>query len=281
MIAADELGLAHDRIVVTGGGSGIGRAVAVSLAARGAHVYVFGRRPDALDATAALAAELPGTVVPVPCDVLDPEAVGRSFTEVERDGAPTGLVHAAAQMVKMRARDMTPAAFQEVVASTLFGSFNVVRRWALPLLDRPERGSAVLLTSNSASRGTPGVAHSSAGKAGVEALVKSLAREWGPHGLTFNAVGPGPFPVEKSAAAWSTPEVARHMTDAIALGRYGELPEIVGPIVFFLTKGAAYTTGQALLVDGGLSLTRWSLRPEDIDAGINNDYATGSSGDAE
>jgi NAD(P)-dependent dehydrogenase (short-subunit alcohol dehydrogenase family) len=168
-----------------------------------------------------------------------------------------------------------------VVASTLFGTYNVVRRWALPLLDRPERGAAVLLTSNSASRGTPGVAHSSAGKAGVEALVKSLAREWGPHGLTFNAVGPGPFPVEKSVAAWSNPDVAGHMRDAIALGRYGELSEIVGPIVFFLTHGAAYTTGQALVVDGGLSLTRWSLRPEDISAGINNDYSTETSADAQ
>jgi NAD(P)-dependent dehydrogenase (short-subunit alcohol dehydrogenase family) len=277
MTALDELALAHDRIVVTGGGSGIGRAVALSLAARGATVHVFGRRRDALESTVAMAAGASGVVVAVECDVLDEAAVERAFAVAEQDGPPTGLVHAAAQMVKMLARDMSASDFQQVVSSTLFGTFNVVRRWALPLLDRPERGSAVLLTSNSASRGTPGVAHSSAGKAGVEALVKSLAREWGPNGLTFNAVGPGPFPVEKSLAAWSDPGVERHMRDAIALGRYGELPEIVGPIVFFLTHGASYTTGQALLVDGGLSLTRWSLRPEDISAGINNDYSVESA----
>jgi NAD(P)-dependent dehydrogenase (short-subunit alcohol dehydrogenase family) len=147
-----------------------------------------------------------------------------------------------------------------------------VRRWAEPLFDHPADGAAVMLTSNSASRGTPGVSHSSAGKAGVEALTKSLAREWGPYGIRINAVGPGPFPVEKSAQAWSSEPVRARMQEAIALGRYGDLPEIVAPVLFLLTSGAGYITGQTLRVDGGLSLTRWSITEDEMAGGVNNQY---------
>ncbi|HEY3716445.1 MAG TPA: SDR family oxidoreductase [Jatrophihabitantaceae bacterium] len=260
---------AHDRVIVTGAGSGIGRAVTIALARSGTHVFALGRRLDALEQTAALAGP---AVTPVACDVRDTYAVDTALRDIEFEGAPTGLVHAAAQMTKMLARDMTSKIFRDVVDSTLIGSFNILHRWAAPLLTAPVMGSAVMLTSNSASLGTPGVAHSSAGKAGVEALVKSLAREWGPSGITINAIGPGAFPVDKSAAAWSTPSVETRMRSAIALGRYGELDEIVGPIAFLLSRGATYVTGQLLRVDGGLSLTRWSVEPEEMSAGVNNNY---------
>jgi NAD(P)-dependent dehydrogenase (short-subunit alcohol dehydrogenase family) len=266
--------LPHTRIVVTGAGSGIGRAAAVALAERGATVYALGRRASALEQTAQLAAGQPGRVVAVPCDVTDDASVAAAFEAMEDGGPVTALVHAAAQMVKMPAREMSPAQFREVVQSTLFGSFSVLKRWSVPLFDSPSPKAAVMLTSNSASRGTPGVSHSSAGKAGVEALVKSLAREWGPFGFRINAVGPGPFPVEKSAQAWSDPSVAARMSEAIALGRYGQLHEIVAPILFLLSSGAGYMTGQTLCVDGGLSLTRWSLTDEDIRHGLNNAYRT-------
>lgn len=262
--------IAHERVVVTGGGSGIGRAVALALAERGVEVVILGRRRTALDETVARA---PGRVTALRCDITDAAEVDATFAAIEAAGpAPTGLVNAAAQMVKRPARSMTPAQFREVVASTLFGSFHVLRRWAEPLFDAPVGGAAVMLTSNSASRGTPGVSHSSAGKAGVEALTKSLAREWGPYGIRINAVGPGPFPVEKSAQAWSDESVKSRMTSAIALGRYGVLPEIVAPVLFLLTAGAGYTTGQTLRVDGGLSLTRWSIEEADLERGVNNDY---------
>lgn len=263
----------HERVVVTGAGSGIGRAVALALAAAGVEVIVLGRRVEALEETARLAGPAAGKVTIRRCDITDDADVEAAFAVVATTGPPaTGLVNAAAQMVKRPARSMNAQQFQEVVASTLFGSFNVLRRWAEPLFDAPDGGAAVMLTSNSASLGTPGVSHSSAGKAGVEALTKSLAREWGPYGIRVNAVGPGPFPVEKSARAWSTESVRARMTEAIALGRYGELAEIVGPVLFLLTTGAGYTTGQTLRVDGGLSLTRWSLSEDDIAGGANNWY---------
>jgi len=264
----------HSRVIVTGAGSGIGRAVALALASSGVEVVALGRRVDALADTAAMAGAGAAPIRPLRCDVTDHAAVTEAFACLESDGGglATGLVHAAAQMVKRPARSMSPEQFQEVVRSTLFGSFNVLRRWAEPLFDDSAGGAAVMLTSNSASRGTPGVSHSSAGKAGVEALTKSLAREWGPYGISINAVGPGPFPIEKSANAWSSESVRARMQEAIALGRYGELPEIVAPVLFLLTSGAGYITGQTLRVDGGLSLTRWSLSEDEIAGGLNNDY---------
>lgn len=266
------LSISHSEAAVTGAGSGLGRAAAIALAHRGLTVYALGRRDGALEETATLAAAAPGRVLPIRCDCTDDAAVSRAFDAMHETGHPTALVHAAAQVQKMPARRMSAEQFRAVVESTLVSSFITLRNWALPLIDLGRSGSAVMVTSNSASRGTPGVAHSSAGKAGVEALVKSLAREWGPYGLSINALGPGVFPVEKSMTAWSTESVRSRMHDAIALGRYGRLPEIVGPILFLLSDAASYVTGERLRVDGGLGLTRWSVTEEEITAGVNNQY---------
>lgn len=255
----------HDRVVVTGGGSGIGRAVTLALATGGTDVSIFGRRMGRLEETVAMAEGLPGRVQPVVCDICEPDQVEAAFAQVEEQGAPaTGLVNAAAQVSMKAARDLTTAEFSYVVNATLLAAFTVVHRWAQPLLDAPGRGAAVLVTSSNASMGAPGLSHSSAGKAGTNALVKSLGREWGSHGLTLNTVGPGPFPVEKSIEMWADETTQRRMFNEVPLGRYGELEEIVGPIMYFLSSGGAFTTGQVLTVDGGLSLQHWPLPPEEM-----------------
>ncbi|HMG43375.1 MAG TPA: SDR family oxidoreductase [Acidimicrobiales bacterium] len=257
----------HDRVVVTGGGSGIGRATTLALADAGVEVHVLGRRAEWLDGTARLAAEAgaPGRVVPHECDVRDPERVDAAFAAIDAGPGPaTGLVHAAAQVSMLPARDIEPAEFAAVVEATLLAAFTVTRRWALPLLDAGTGGAAVLVTSSNASMGAPGLAHSSAGKAGTNALVKTLGREWGPHGITVNTVGPGPFPVEKSEAMWADERTRTRMFREVPLGRYGRLEEIVGPIVLLLSQGGGFTTGQCLTVDGGLSLQHWPLPPEEI-----------------
>ncbi|MGE0306359.1 MAG: SDR family NAD(P)-dependent oxidoreductase [Acidimicrobiia bacterium] len=271
-VRAWEVPVPHARAWVTGAGSGIGRAAALSLSALGVVVYASGRRTHLLESLAEEASIFDGTIISVECDITDPTSVGLAFDRVGDGGPVTALVHAAAQMQLMEARSMSPAQFAEVVGSTLLGTFNVVHRWATPLLDGGIGGSAVALTSCFASKGTPGISHSSSGKAGVEALVKSLAREWGPHGITLNAVGPGSFPVEKSIKLWQRPDMEARMRDEIALGRYGELAEIVGPIMFLLSSAGAYTTGQSLVVDGGLSLSHWPVPRDDIRAGFNNQY---------
>ncbi|HVW47026.1 MAG TPA: SDR family oxidoreductase [Solirubrobacterales bacterium] len=248
-----ETPLVHDRIAITGGGSGIGRGVAIELASLGATVYVLGRRQEPLEETAAGATD--GRIVPVTCDTTDAARVDEAFAAIEADGGPVrALVHGAANVEYKRGRDITDQGFRDVVESTLVGAFTVVSRWARPLLEGGLDGIGVTLTSAMATKGTPGVAHSSAGKAGTEAMVKSLAREWGRDGIRLNAVGPGFFPVERTRAMFEPGASGAAIVDQTALGRVGELPEIVGPIVFLLTAAASYITGITLIPDGGFTL---------------------------
>ncbi len=167
----------------------------------------------------ALAAGAPGELVPLPCDLSDRAAVDALFAAIEADGGPVpALAHCAASVNYQPADEITFESFQAVVSTTLFTAFNTVHRWGLGLLAAGSPGCAVTLTSTVAHRGTPGVAHSSAGKAGIEGFVRSIAREWGPRGIRVNCVGPGVFPVEKSAELWGDPDRRPAMFEHIAVG---------------------------------------------------------------
>lgn len=261
--------LAFDRLVVTGGGSGIGRDTALAAASTGAAVYVLGRRAEALEETAALAADAPGTVTALVADVTDPDSVDAAFAAIEADGGPApALVHAAAAVEYCPARDLTPADFRKVVESVLFGAFDALHCWSKPLLESGSPGVAVFITSAIAAAGTPGASHSSAGKAGVEAMVKTIAREWGGDGIRLNVVGPGFVPVERTQAMWDDDAVSAPIREVIALGRPGTVAEIVGPIMFLLSEAATYVTGEVLVPDGGFRLTphvvpRWKFDAEE------------------
>jgi NAD(P)-dependent dehydrogenase (short-subunit alcohol dehydrogenase family) len=248
--------LCAGRFAITGGGSGIGRGLALRLAGAGAVAYVLGRREEMLEETAALAGSAAGRVVPLRCDVLDDASLEEAFAAIEADGGPApALAHCAAAVNYTPAEEMTPAGFREVVESVLFGAFDTLHRWSAPLLASGSPGVAVMVTSCIASRGTPGAAHSSAGKAGVEALVKTVAREWGERGVRVNAVGPGFFPVERSAGLFEHGGFGERLEGMISLGRLGRLEEAVDPIVFLLSEAASYMTGEVVVPDGGFRLT--------------------------
>ena len=256
--------LSSRRNVVVGGGSGMGRGLAVALAGAGAEVFVLGRRREMLEETAEMARGLAGRVTAITCDVLDEASVDAAFTAIESAGGPAaGLAHCAASVNYTPAAELTPHGFREVVQSALFGAFNVLSRWSAPLLAAGEPAVGVFVTSHIASRGTPGAAHSSAGKAGVEAMVKTIAREWGPLGIRLNVMGPGAFPVERNVELFDRPEYREAIVRQVALGRPGELREAVGPLMFLLSQAASYVTGEVLRSDGGFRLTpeflpRWS-----------------------
>ena len=271
-MVAWEVELCHDRVVVVGGGSGIGRATALRLAELGATVYVLGRRAHALEETASRAAGLAGRVIPLVCDARSAPDVDGCFVRIEAEGPAQALAHCAAAVNYVPARDMSPENFEEVVASTLFTAFNVIHRWAVGLLRSGLSGIGVAVTSAMAPLGTPGLAHSASGKAGIEAFIKSVAREWARDGVRVNGLGPGFFPVEKSQDLWSDDSVSGPIRAQIGLGRLGALEEIVGPMLFLLSRAASYITGEVLVVDGGYRLQpevfpRWTYASEAGSAG--------------
>ena len=249
---------AADRALVTGGSSGIGLDIALMLAGAGVTTYVLGRRVEKLDAVVADAEGLPGTIVPLAADIRDAAAVDAAFAAAEADGGPVPLlVNAASGAFLAAAEDISPGGFAAVVGSSLNGPFHVLRRWALPLLESGVAGCATMVSSALAEREVPGAAHSSAAKAGLEALIRSLAVEWGSRGLRINSLAPGAFSTEGAdAGMWSHGPVRDATLANIPLGRFGTAEELLGPAAFLMSRAAAYVTGATVVVDGG-----WHLSP--------------------
>lgn len=244
------------RALVTGGSSGIGRDVALQLAAAGVEVHILGRRFERLEETASLAGP-DATVVPHAADIRDPEQVEAAFTAAEEHGGPVPiLVNAAGGAFLAAAEDISPNGFATVVASSVSGPFNVLRRWGRSLLDAEQEGVAMLVSSALAAREVPGAVHSSAAKAGLEALVRSLAVEWGPRGLRVNALAPGAFETEGATEGmWSDENVRTSALSNIPMGRFGRPDELLGAAAFLVSQAASYVTGTTLVVDGGWRLS--------------------------
>ena len=245
---------AYDSAFLTGGGSGIGRAVALAMAERGVHVWITGRREEKLHETAEMGKGLAGRIDFVTCDIRDVETVEAAFDIASKNGTPQALVHAAAEVYPCLAERLTPKIFAEATQSQLVGSYHVFQAWARRLIRQKKDGVLLAYTTCVSSRETPGLSHSSATKAGVEGLIRTWAVELGMYGIRCNAIGPGLFPMQDTL----------HMRDDfwdldfyrsnVPLGRFGEPDEIVGPSLFMLSKSAGYVTGEIFHIDGGLRL---------------------------
>ncbi len=245
--------------LVTGGSAGLGLAIATGFAAHGARVVVLGRSPDRLDAaTDVIGRESAHPCAGIRCDVRDPAAIEAAREQVIADfGAPTILVNNAAANFEMAAERMTGRAFGTVLDIDLVGTFNVTRAFVSDMIGQT-RGTVLNVVVPDAERGFPRYSHAGAAKAGIISLTRSWAREWGPHGIRVNALGPGPVPTEG---------VARNMlgmADAagafgglvgrIPLGRLGTPEDIALACTFLCSRAASWVTGVSLTVDGGLSL---------------------------
>ncbi|MCA9774095.1 MAG: SDR family NAD(P)-dependent oxidoreductase, partial [Myxococcales bacterium] len=191
----DDL-LRGKRILVTGGGTGLGKVMAAEYARLGAEVIICGRRQSVLDETAAeLAKSSGGTVLPVACNIRDAAAVDAMVEGIWNERGPlTGLVNNAAGNFISRTKDLTPGGFQAIANTVFFGTFYVThavgRRW----IDQGLRGNIISILVTWTRTGSAFVVPSAMSKAGIDAMTKSLAVEWGPHGIRLNAIAPGPFP---------------------------------------------------------------------------------------
>ncbi|HEY7512730.1 MAG TPA: SDR family NAD(P)-dependent oxidoreductase, partial [Vicinamibacteria bacterium] len=183
--------------VVTGGGTGLGRSMALRLASLGAQVALLGRRPEPLRDTADAIRQAGGRAAAVPCDVREPAAVRAAFDAAENELGPVNqLVNNAAGNFLSASEDLSDNAFDSVVRIVLYGSFYCTRELGRRLIAKKERGEVVSIVTTYAQSGSAFVLPSAAAKAGVLAMMRSLAVEWAAYGIRLNAVAPGPFPTE-------------------------------------------------------------------------------------
>lgn len=256
---------AYPKTLVTGGGSGIGRAVTLALTQRGVDVWILGRRQGMLDETASLCRGHAGQVNTLSCDIQDRAAVDAAIQRAGENGPIQSLVHAAAEVRPCAAERLTTEIFEAVVSSQLVGAFNVIQSWAHALIRSGQDGAMLCYTSAPGGRETPGLSHSSATKAGTEGLIRTWAVELGRFGLRFNAIAPGLFPFETALMDRESFFDVDMFKRNVPLGRFGVPDEIVAPSLFLLSSGARYMTGSIVHVDGGLRLRPWfGFTPENL-----------------
>lgn len=255
MLASDAL---RDVVaLVTGGGTGLGKAIAVELARAGAVVVIGSRNAEHRAAGVAAVEAAGGQAVEVELDVRDPRQVTHAFDEAERLAGPvTILVNNAAANFYAAAETITPNGWSTVVDRVLTGGFQCAAEFARRRLAVGDGGSIVNVAANTGWDGGPGVAHSAAAKAGLLNLTRTLAVEWARDGITVNAVVPGLFLHDDDD---DTVRAGRRgfAADAgltIPAGRTGDPRELAWLVTYLCSPWARYVTGQWIAIDGGRRL---------------------------
>lgn len=239
--------------LVSGGGRGIGRAIAEGLAAEGAVVGVASRSTDECRAVADAITRAGGRAEPLRLDVTDPADCARAVADLSAaHGRITHLVAAAGvSPVRQRAEHHDLEALRVLADVNLIGAFQLVQAAAPDLLEGG--GSVLLVASTTAAKGSPRVAGYAATKAGLVSLGRTLAREWGDRGVRVNVIGPGYVMTAMTREMLSRDHLRDEVLGDTPLGRLGELREVAGPALFLLSDEASYVTGAHLLVDGGMA----------------------------
>ena len=248
----DDL-LAGAHILITGGGTGLGKSMGRRFLELGARLTICGRRLAVLEETAAEhRAATGGEVAVFACDVRDHDAVEAMVASAEAIAPVTALVNNAAGNFLARSEELSPRAVDAVVGIVLKGSLNLTlalgRRW----LAEGRRGTVLSIVTSYAWTGSAYVLPSAVAKAGVLAMTRSLAVEWGGRGVRLNAIAPGPFPTE---GAWERlvprPELAQAFETRNPLGRPGGHGELADLATYLLADGSAYINGEVVAIDGG------------------------------
>jgi len=242
--------------ILTGGGSGLGRSMALRLGSLGAKVGVIGRRPDPLDETVERIREAGGTAAAATADVRDPAAVKRAFDAIEASLGPANqLVAGAAGNFLSASEDLSAHAFDAVVQIVLHGTFHCTLELGRRLIERKQPGEILAITTTYAGTGSAFVLPSACAKAGVRALVQSLAVEWAVYGIRLNAVAPGPFPTE-GAFRRLIPgsEMEKEALRRVPSSRFGEHWELTNLAAYVLSDASPYLTGAEVVIDGAEAL---------------------------
>lgn len=251
-------------VLVTGGGTGLGAAIAAEFARLGADLVVASRNPEHLAAAEDALGPLGGRVLTVGCDIRDADSVGAAFdAATEAFGLPDVLINNAAANFPSPAEDLSPNAWRTVVDITLNGTYLCSREFGRRHLAAGTPGSIVCVGASYAWTGGPGFAHSSAAKAGVKNLVETLAVEWGPYGIQVNGLVPGLMPHEDMTADIRT-NLDRNQARARSQPalRLGEPRELGWAATFLASPYGRFISGHSLAVDGANWQRRHLTNPD-------------------
>ena len=241
--------LSKKRILVTGGGSGLGLAMAGQFLKLGASVAICGRDEGKL----ARAKEQHPALRTVRCDVREHAQATAMFDSLAADfGVPNCLVNNAAGNFLCASEDLSPNAFRTVIDIVLQGSFNCTTVLGKRLIESKEPGTVLSIVTTYTEVGSSFVLPSACAKAGVYAMTTSLACEWATYGIRLNAIAPGPFPTK---GAWDrlvpNQSLEQAFKNRVPMGRFGEPEELSNLAVFLLSDLSSYITGECVTIDGG------------------------------
>jgi len=244
--------------VITGGGTGIGLAIAIRLGSLGARIAIASRNSRHLEEGCAALRAAGIDALAIQLDVRKPEQIDEMVERtVKHFGSFDILVNNAAGNFVCRAEDLSPNGWNAVIGIVLNGTFYCSRAVGRYMIARKRGGSIISILANYVWTGSPGTIHSAAAKAGVMSMTQTLAVEWAPHGIRVNAVAPGP--IESPGAArqlWNTPEAVERITSMVPVRRWGTPAEVADAVAFLAAPQSGFITGEVLTVDGGARLVR-------------------------
>jgi NAD(P)-dependent dehydrogenase (short-subunit alcohol dehydrogenase family) len=242
------------RILVTGGGTGLGREMAEKFLELGANVFICGRRAAPLEKTAAeLAAKHGGSMKTRTVDIRDAAAVDAMMQSIWDDGGPlTGLVNNAAGNFISRTEDLSSRGFDAIANTVLHGTFYATHAAGKRWIAGGHKGSVISIVVTWVWTGSPFVVPSAMSKAGVHVMTQSLAVEWGRYGIRLNAIAPGIFPTEGAGKRLAPGRDPGKDNAAInPMQRSGRMSELQNLAAFLMADGCEWLTGQTIAIDGG------------------------------
>ena len=248
--------LKNKRILITGGGTGLGKEMASHFAMHGAELYICGRRENVLSETAAEISETYGTKVNYQTlDIRASKDVDDFIESIFENGPLDGLVNNAAGNFISPTKDLSHKGFDAIANIVFHGTFymthSVGKRW----IELGHKGSIVNILTTWIWTGSPYVVPSAMSKSGIHAMTQSLAAEWGKYGIKINGIAPGPFPTKGAWERLNPDSNDDGMTNTVPLGRVGEMEELQNLATFLMADGCDYLTGQTIGLDGGQYLT--------------------------
>ena len=245
--------LREKRILITGGGTGLGKAMAQRFLELEAAVYICGRREQVLAATVAeLTPIAPGKIHSLTCDVRDLPRVEQMISTIWKDGPLDIAVNNAAGNFMARTEELTPGASEAVLGIVLMGTINVTMSCGRKWLAAKHPGVILNIAATYSDTGSAYVVPSAMAKAGVVALTRSLAVEWGNRGIRMNAIAPGPIPTEGAfSRLLPRPELEKVALARNPLGRFGTHEELANLATFLVSDASAYINGELVVMDGG------------------------------